>query len=106
MGGNHSEDIVNFCNQGFEVDDDNELALENIPTGEELTSSSAGLKEGQKWEWGNIGHCLIIKPEKNGHVYKNNFTPIGVAFSEVILHFLSHTHSLLKLCLRIPAMPL
>lgn len=67
MGG-HLEDIANVCKQGCDVDDDNEPALENIPSGQEVTSSAAGFKEGQSWGWGGIGCHSIIKPEKEGHL--------------------------------------
>jgi hypothetical protein len=89
--GNHSEDIANFRNQGFDVDDDNEPAVENIPTGEEPTTNNGSLKEGQSWEWDGINRRSIVKPEEEGHTYENSLSPIGAAYSEVILHFLPLT---------------
>jgi hypothetical protein len=88
VGGNHSEDIANFRNQVFDVDDDNEPAVENIPTGEEPTTNNGGIKEGQSWGLDGIDRRSIIKPEKEAHSYKKSFSPAGAAFSEVILHFL------------------
>jgi hypothetical protein len=81
VGGNHSEDIANLCNQGFDVDDDNKPAVENIPTGEEPTTNNGSLKEGQSWGWDGIDRRSIIKPKKEAHSYKNSFSPAGAAFS-------------------------
>jgi len=47
VGGNLAEDIANFCNQGFNVDDDREPAPENIPTEPEPALQNSGLKEGR-----------------------------------------------------------
>ena len=88
---NFAEDIVNFCDQGFCIYDDNEPSPENIPTGEEAQLLDSGFKEGQSWEWDGIDRRSIVKPKKEGHTYKNNFTPCGVVYSDVIVHFLTLT---------------
>ena len=91
LGGTLAEDIANFCNQGFNVDDDREPAPENIPTSEEQSIQDSGLKEGQSWGWDGIDRRSIVKSEREGHSFKNNFTPHGASFSEVVLHFLPLT---------------
>ena len=45
LGDNLAEDIANFRNQGFNVDDDREPAPENIPTSEEQPIQDSGLKK-------------------------------------------------------------
>ena len=47
LGDNLAEDIANFCNQVFNVDDDREPAPKNVPTEPEDTNQDSGLKEGQ-----------------------------------------------------------
>ena len=88
LGGNLAEDIANFCNQGFNVDDDRESAPEHVPTEPEVANQDSGLKEGQSWGWDGIDRRAIVKPEMEGHTFKHNFSPWGASFSEVLLHFL------------------
>ena len=91
LGGNLAKNIANFCNQGFNIDDDREPAPENIPTSEEQSIQDSGLKEGQNWGRDGIDCHSIVNSEREGHSSKNNFTPHGACFSKVILHFLPLT---------------
>ena len=79
VGGNLSEDIANFCNQGYDVDDDREPAPENTPTAPEPDLQDAGLKEGQRWGWDGIDRRAIVKTEKEGHTFKHQFSPHGAS---------------------------
>ena len=53
---NRAEDIARVRNEGFEVDDDNDPAPENIPDPAEgpPVVIEAGLYEGQTWGWDGI----------------------------------------------------
>jgi hypothetical protein len=88
LDGNLAEDMANFRNQGFNVNNDREPAPKNIPTETETTNQDSGLKEGQSWGWDGIDRRAMVKPEKEGHTFKHNFSPYGASFSEVLLHFL------------------
>jgi hypothetical protein len=91
VGGNLSEDIANFRNQGFNVDDDREPAPENIPTEPEPVQQGTGLKQGQRWGWDGIDRRAIVTPEKEGHSFKQQFSLHTSTYSEVFLHFLPLT---------------
>ena len=52
---NRAEDIALVRAMGFEVDDDNEPAPENIPVADApLFRLGGGLHEGQEWGWDGI----------------------------------------------------
>ena len=51
---NRTEDIALIRNMGFEVDDDNEPAPENIPAANVPRPNGADLYEGQEWGWDGI----------------------------------------------------
>jgi len=52
---NHVEDIACVCAEGFEVDDDNDPAPENVPGLFEVPPVvDGGLFEGQSWGWDGI----------------------------------------------------
>jgi hypothetical protein len=53
---NRAEDIARVRNEGFEVDDDNDPAPENIPDPAEAPPVviEAGLYEGQTWGWDGV----------------------------------------------------
>ena len=73
LGGILAEDIANFCNQEFSVDDDREPVPENIITSEEQPMQESSLKEGQSWGWDGVdchSHA-IVKSEREGHSFKN-----------------------------------
>ena len=48
------EDIARVREEGFEVDDDNDPAPENIPVGAPPAVSTDGLYQGQSWGWDGI----------------------------------------------------
>jgi len=52
----NKEDISFFRNLGLDVDDDNDPLPENVPTEQEETNSSAGLKENQTWGFSGIDY--------------------------------------------------
>jgi hypothetical protein len=94
LGSNLSEDIANFWNQGFNLDDDREPAPENVPTEDETPTQVTDLKEGQSWGWDAIDHRAIVKPEKEGHTFKNNFSHCGVFFQKLYYCMLcNHVHN-------------
>ena len=88
QGRHLAEDIANLDNQGFDVDDDNEPSPENLPVEDEVPVHDYSLKEGQRLSWDGIDRRSIVKPEKKGHIFKNNFTTHGVSYFDVVLHFL------------------
>jgi hypothetical protein len=51
---NVAEDIARVRQEGFEVDDDNELLPENIPSNGDALPSNLGLLEGQVWGWDGV----------------------------------------------------
>ena len=51
---NNAEDIARVRAEGFEVDDDNDPAPENVPQGDAPPVTDAGLYEGQTWGWNGI----------------------------------------------------
>ena len=54
---NHVEDITRVRAEGFEVDDDNDPAPENVPGLFDVPPVvNGGLFEGQSWGWDGIDH--------------------------------------------------
>ena len=81
--------LANIRNQGFEVDDDNEPDPANVlPPGAEL---SQGLKPGQVWGWDGIDRHHIVTPEKEEPSYADGWSPLGVSYFLVFLHYLPLT---------------
>ena len=58
---NRAEDIARVRAEGFEVDDDNDPAPENVPRLFDVPPAAAvvdgGLFEGQSWGWDGIDRC-------------------------------------------------
>ena len=70
------EDTLPLCEQGYEVDDDNEPALENIPD-----ATQPELPDEQQWGWDGIDHWK-----------KHNFTNVSASlhgFSTLALSSMS-----------------
>ena len=64
MSGANSEDITHVRNLGFEVDDDNDSAPDNIPNGDTVEETN------QSWGWNGIdyraqGNVMNVNPTLN-----------------------------------------
>ena len=57
---NVAEDIACIQGQGFEVDDDNDLAPENIPADGDVRPINLDLYEGQSWGWDGIDRRIMM----------------------------------------------
>ena len=58
---NRAEDIALVRNMGFEVDDDNEPAPENVPADDATPVNGGALLEGQQWGWDGIDRRAILQ---------------------------------------------
>ena len=84
---NRAEDIALVRNMGFEVDDDNEPAPENVPAANAPRPNGAALYEGQEEGWDGID-CRAMT---QGSLYNNpkfthDWTPQGKSYAEIFLH--------------------
>ena len=81
---NRAEDIALVRAMGFEVDDDNEPALENIPAPD---APQVGLREGQDWGWdgfdqrASLGGAMYNNPS-----FADGWTPQRKTFLDIFLH--------------------
>ena len=72
---NNSEDIARIRAEGFEVDDDNDPALENVPQlwDNAPLLTDAGLYEGQTWGWNGIDRRATEGGNYNGPTLSNGY---------------------------------
>lgn len=75
--GNQAEDIANVWGQGFEVDDDNDPAPENIPTLWDEAPAVNDLFEGQSWGWDGIDRRVVAGGNYDEPLFTNRWTPPG-----------------------------
>jgi hypothetical protein len=85
---NRAEDIALVWAMGFEVDDYNEPAPENIPVADApLFRLGGGLHEGQEWgwdgidQWAPLGGAMYNEPS-----FTDGWTPQRKTFVEIFLH--------------------
>jgi len=85
---NRAEDIALVRAMGFEVDDDNEPAPENIPVADApLFRLGGGLHEGQEWGWDGIDQRAMLGGAMyNGPSFADGWTPQRKTFLEIFLH--------------------
>ena len=86
---NRAEDIARVRNEGFEVDDDNDPAPENIPAPAEAPPvvNEGGLYEGQTWGWDGIDHRQMAGGGYDEPSFTQDFTPIGKTYLQLFMHF-------------------
>ena len=75
---------------GFEVDDDNEPAPDNVPMlfGAPAPVNGGDLFEWQTWGWDGIDHQAILQCLMyNGPMFANEWSPNEKSFVEIIVHF-------------------
>jgi hypothetical protein len=85
---NRAEDIALVRNMGFEVDDNNKPAPENIPADDAPpVNGGALLLEGQEWGWDNIDRRAMLQRSMfNGPSFTNDWFPKGKPFIDIFLH--------------------
>jgi hypothetical protein len=84
---NRAEDIAKVCGQGFEVDDDNDQAPENVPALWDEAPAVNDLYEGQSWSWDGIDRRIVSGGNYNEPSFPNGWTPQGKSFLDLFLHF-------------------
>jgi hypothetical protein len=85
---NCAEDIAGVCNEGFKVDDDNDLAPENVPGPFAATLVvDSGLFEGQSWGWDGIDRRQTASGGYNEPSFCQGFTPIGKTYLRLFMLF-------------------
>jgi hypothetical protein len=89
--GNRAEDIANVRGQGFEVDDDNDPAPENVPALWDEAPAVNDLYEGQSWGWDGIDRRIVSGGNYNEPSFPNGWTPQGKSFLDLFLHFFQMT---------------
>jgi hypothetical protein len=83
-----AEDIARVHNKGFEVDDDNHPAPENVPgLFDAPLIVDSGLFEGQSWGWDGIDHRQTAGGGYNKPSFCQGFTPIGKTYLELFVLF-------------------
>ena len=85
--GNRAEDIAIVRGQGFEVDDDNEPAPENVPAIWDERRPDSDLYEGQSWGWDGIDRRIVAGGNYNEPSFPNGWTPQGKSFLDLFLYF-------------------
>ena len=84
---NRAEDIALVRNMGFEVDDDNDPAPENVPDASAPPVNGGALLEGQEWGWDGIDRRAMLQGSMyNGPSFTNDWSPKGKPFIDIFLH--------------------
>ena len=84
---NRAEDIALVRAMGFEVDDDNEPAPENIPAPDAPLLEGGALREGQEWGWDGFDQRAQLGGAMyNGPSFADGWTPKRKTFLEIFLH--------------------
>jgi hypothetical protein len=82
-----AEDINLFRNMGFEVDNDNDPAPENVPAGDAPPVNGGELLEGQQWGWDGIDRRAMMQGSMyNGPTFTNDWSPKDSSFVDIFLH--------------------
>jgi hypothetical protein len=87
---NRAEDIALVRDMGFEVDDNNKPAPENIPTlfGAPAPVVGGDLFDGQTWGWDGIDRRAILRGSMyNGPTFANEWSPNEKSFVDIFIHF-------------------
>ena len=81
-------DIAHIYQRGFEVFDDNDPALENIPANSDAPPPpiNEGLYEGQSWGWDDID-CHITMGGRTLLSHHFQITPQGKSFLDLFIYF-------------------
>ena len=85
--GNRAEDIALVRGQGFEVDDDNDPAPENVPAVDEAPPVVNDLLEGQEWGWDGIDRRVVAGGNYNKPSFPNNWVPQGKTYLDLFIYF-------------------
>jgi hypothetical protein len=85
--GNRAEDIALVQGQGFEVDDNNDPAPENIPALWDEVSVAHDLYEGQSWGWVGIDRHFVAGGTYNEPLFPHNWVPQGKFFLDFFIDF-------------------
>ena len=92
QSGNRAEDITNARGQGFEVDDDNDPAPEDVPDASDAAPAAHdNLYEGQSWGWDGIDRRVVVGRNYNEPSFPNGWTPQGKSFLDLFLYFFPMT---------------
>jgi hypothetical protein len=83
---NNAEDIAQIRAEGFEVNDDNDPAPENIPQGNEPVKIDGNLYEGQTWGWNGVDRRVTEGGNYDGSSFTNGWMPTGKTRLDVFLH--------------------
>jgi hypothetical protein len=85
---NRAEDIALVRAMGFEVDDDDEPAPENIPADDERLFRLGGdLHDGQEWGWDGIDQRAgLLGGMYHQPTFANSWSPQGKSFVDIFLH--------------------
>jgi hypothetical protein len=87
---NRAEDIALVRDMGFEVDDDNEPAPENVPSllNAPARVNGGDLFEGQEWGWDGIDRRAIVQGSMyNGPTFLNDWSPNEKTYAELFIYF-------------------
>ncbi len=84
---NRAEDIALVRGQGFEVDDDNDPAPENVPAVDEAPPVVNDLLEGQEWGWDGIDRRVVAGGNYNEPSFPNNWVPQGKSYLDLFIYF-------------------
>ena len=89
---NRAEDIARVRAEGFEVDDDNDPAPENVPGFIDVPPVvDGGLFEGQSWGWDGIDRRQTAGGGYDEPSFPHGFTPIGKTYLQLFMHFFPMT---------------
>ena len=84
---NRAEDIALVRAMGFEVDDDNEPAPENVPAPDAPPVEMGALREGQDWGWDGFDQRASLGGAMyNGPSFADGWSPKRKTFLEIFLH--------------------
>jgi len=86
-------DIARVRAEGFEVDDDNDPAPENVPGLFVVPPAvvDGGLFEGQSWGWDGIDRRQTAGGRYDEPSFTQGFTPIGKTYLQLFMHFFPMT---------------
>ncbi len=90
---NRAEDIARVRAEGFEVNDDNGPAPENVPGLFDVPPAfvDCGLFEGKSWGWDGIDRRQTAGGGYDEPSFTQGFTPIGKTYLQLFMHFFPMT---------------
>ena len=74
---NRTKNIDIVKNQGFDVDDNNRPAKENIPASDAPLAVADGLYSSTKWGWSGFDQCHINSPHNAKPSFHTGLIPLG-----------------------------